>query len=90
MQRGYRMHGPIGFFSSLPKPPGISDLLYQVQRFHSFLWASGGCFNDFYIHVIDNSCWMKDAWPVKAQGLGGRLGAFQRVLRPGLVKAEAS
>ncbi|MCJ7675735.1 MAG: Gfo/Idh/MocA family oxidoreductase [Sedimentisphaerales bacterium] len=26
--RGYRMHGPIGFFSSLPKPPGISELLY--------------------------------------------------------------
>ncbi len=31
LQRGYRMHGPVGSFSSLPKPPGISDLLYQVQ-----------------------------------------------------------
>ncbi len=72
LQRGYRMHGPIGFFASLPKPPDISELFYQVQRFHSFLWAGGGCFSDFYIHIIDHCCWMKDAWPVKAQALGGR------------------
>jgi predicted dehydrogenase len=70
--RGYRMHGPVGFFSSPPKPDGISELLYQVQRFHSFLWASGGCFSDFYIHHIDELCWMKNAWPIKAQALGGR------------------
>jgi predicted dehydrogenase len=70
--RGYRMHGPVGFFASLPKPPGISHLLYQVQRFHSFIWASGGCYSDFYIHIVDHLCWMKDAWPVKAQAVGGR------------------
>jgi predicted dehydrogenase len=70
--RAYRMHGPVGFFSSGPKPEGISELLYQIQRFHSFLWASGGAFSDFYIHNIDECCWMKDAWPVKAQGMGGR------------------
>jgi predicted dehydrogenase len=72
LQRGYRMHAPGGYFLSLPKPAGISDLLYQVQRFHSFIWASGGCFNDFYIHVVDHLGWMKDEWPVKAQALGGR------------------
>jgi predicted dehydrogenase len=72
LQRGYRMHGPIGFFSSLPKPPGISDLMYQIQRFHSFLWASGGNFSDFNIHIIDHQCWMKNAWPIKAQAVGGR------------------
>jgi len=72
LQRGYRMHGPVGFFSSLPKPSGISDLLYQVQRFHSFIWASGGCYSDFNIHIIDHQCWMKNAWPVKAHSLGGR------------------
>ncbi len=70
--RGYRVHGPIGFFASTPKPEGISELLYQIQRFHSFLWASGGCFSDFNIHIIDHCCWMKGTWPVKAQALGGR------------------
>jgi predicted dehydrogenase len=72
LQRGYRMSGPIGFFSSLPKPPGISHLMYQVQRFHSFIWASGGNYSDFYIHIIDHLGWLKGSWPVKAQSLGGR------------------
>jgi predicted dehydrogenase len=72
LMRGYRMHGPVGSFSSLPKPPGISELLYQVQHFHSFLWAGGGCYSDFYIHIVDHLCWLKNAWPVKAQGVGGR------------------
>ena len=72
LQRGYRMHGPLGYFESLPTPQGTKDLMYQIQRFHSFLWASGGNYSDFYIHVIDHLCWMKNAWPVKAQALGGR------------------
>jgi predicted dehydrogenase len=66
------MHGPIGYFESLPTPRGTKELLYQIQRFHSFLWASGGNYSDFYIHIIDHLCWMKNAWPVKAQALGGR------------------
>ncbi|HNU99122.1 MAG: Gfo/Idh/MocA family oxidoreductase [Verrucomicrobia bacterium] len=72
LQRGYRMHGPVGFFASVPKPAGVSDLMYQVQRFHSFIWASGGNYSDFYIHIIDHLGWIKNAWPVKAQALGGR------------------
>jgi predicted dehydrogenase len=72
LMRGYRMHGPAATFRSTPKPANISDLDYQIRRFHSFLWASGGCFNDFYIHHIDHLCWMKNAWPVKAQAVGGR------------------
>ena len=72
LMRGYRMHGPAGYSESLPKPADMSDLDYQVRRFHSFLWASGGLFNDFYIHHVDHLCWMKNAWPVNAQGVGGR------------------
>jgi predicted dehydrogenase len=70
--RAYRMKGPEGSASSGPKPEGMTELLYQIKRFHSFLWASGGCFSDFYIHQIDECCWMKDAWPIKAEALGGR------------------
>ena len=29
-------------------------------------------FRDFNIHHIDHLCWMKNAWPVKAQAVGGR------------------
>ena len=31
LMRGYRMHGPIGFFSSLPKPPGVSELMSRCR-----------------------------------------------------------
>ena len=72
LMRGYRMHPPGGYFESPPKPADISDLDYQIRRFHSFLWASGGNFSDFYIHIIDHLCWMKNALPIKAQALGGR------------------
>ena len=70
LQRGYRMHGPVGYFESFPTPRGTKDLMYQIQRFHSFLWASGGNYSDFYIHIIDHLCWLKNTWPVKAQALG--------------------
>ena len=70
--RGYRMHDQIGYFASGPKPADMSEMLYQTQRFHSFLWSGGGAFSDFYIHHIDECCWMKDAWPIQAHALGGR------------------
>ena len=70
--RGYRMQNPIGscFSEKWPGTPG--ELLWQLSRFHSFIWASGGLYNDFYIHHLDRLCWMKNAWPVKCQTIGGR------------------
>ncbi|QDT99651.1 Gfo/Idh/MocA family protein [Gimesia aquarii] len=70
--RAYRMAGPTGSAATGPKPEKMSELLYQIKNFHGFLWASGGGFSDFLIHNIDESCWMKDAWPVQADGSGGR------------------
>ncbi|HEY3324608.1 MAG TPA: Gfo/Idh/MocA family oxidoreductase [Planctomycetota bacterium] len=70
--RGYRMAGPIGHFGTTAKPNNVSELDYQTQRFHAFLWAGGGCFSDFHIHIIDHLSWMKNAWPISAMGLGGR------------------
>ncbi len=70
--RGYRMHGPAGSAFATKWPGHPSELLWQIRNFHSFLWASGGCYSDFYIHHIDHLCWMKNDWPVKAQAVGGR------------------
>jgi predicted dehydrogenase len=70
MLNACRMGGAAG--NAGPKPSNLSELLYQVQRFHAFLWASGGLFSDFNIHQIDECCWMKDAWPVRAEASGGR------------------
>jgi len=73
--RGYRMQNGGG--ACLPRAvdrrgKDLTEVMYQISRFHSFLWLSGGSYNDFYIHHVDHLCWMKNAWPVKAQGLGGR------------------
>jgi predicted dehydrogenase len=70
--RGYRMHGPVGHAFQTKWPGDPSELLWQIKHFHAFLWASGGCYSDFYIHHVDHLCWLKNAWPVKAQALGGR------------------
>ncbi|HLY75690.1 MAG TPA: Gfo/Idh/MocA family oxidoreductase [Planctomycetota bacterium] len=71
--RAYRMHPAAGSPFSSPRPASEkSELIWQIKRFHSFIWASGGLFSDYYIHQIDECCWMKDAWPVKAEGVGGR------------------
>ncbi len=68
--RAYRTGGAA---AQAGRPPaGMSEVLYQVQRFHSFLWASGGLFSDYNIHQVDECCWMKGAWPVRAHGTGGR------------------
>jgi len=68
--RSYRLVGPAGFTG--PKPGDQSELLYQVQRYLGFMWASGGVFHDYVAHNVDECCWMKDAWPVRADGQGSR------------------
>ena len=72
--RAYRMAGPTASAFSTRKdwPEGQSELAFQIRRFHSFLWASGGAYSDFLIHNIDECCWMKDAWPTQAKSSGGR------------------
>ena len=72
--RAYRMAGPTGSAATLAKPKDwpSNELMYQISRFHAFLWLSGGAFSDFLIHNIDECCWMKDAWPVEAKASGGR------------------
>jgi predicted dehydrogenase len=70
--RAYRMAGPTATAFSDPRPANIPELHYQIQRFHSFLWASGGAYSDFLIHNIDECCWMKGGWPINAKASGGR------------------
>jgi len=67
--RIYRVHGPV----HCPKRPKDSnELTFQLQHPNSFTWVSSGFFIDWHCHNIDVACWTKGAWPVKAQGFGGR------------------
>lgn len=70
--RGYRNHQPLINADLYPGHGEMPELLWQVRQFHNFLWSSGGIFSDYCIHHIDEVCWMKGAWPVTAEAIGGR------------------
>ncbi|NQU25013.1 MAG: Gfo/Idh/MocA family oxidoreductase [Candidatus Nealsonbacteria bacterium] len=69
LSRAYRM-GPVGPLGT--KPPDESELLWQFRNFIRFYWVSGGLFAEMDIHQIDELCWIHDALPVTAHGVGGR------------------
>jgi predicted dehydrogenase len=55
-----------------PFKGGESELSWQIRRPYFFLWVSSAWFIEMMIHQVDECCWIKDAWPVSAEGLGGR------------------
>jgi predicted dehydrogenase len=65
----YRMHGPVGVNA---RQPGSSELAYQIANYSCFTWLNGSFIVDWLIHNIDVCCWVKGAWPVSVQGMGGR------------------
>jgi len=65
----YREHARVGF---APKAPGMSELAHQIHNYSCFTWLNGSFILDWLIHNLDVCCWCKDAWPVSAQGQGGR------------------
>jgi predicted dehydrogenase len=65
----YRVHGPVPFSN---KRKGENELAHQIRNFHCFTWLNGSFLLDWLIHNLDVCCWCKDAWPVRAQGQGGR------------------
>jgi predicted dehydrogenase len=65
----YRMHGPVGINA---RQPGTKELAYQISNYSCFTWLNGSFIVDWLIHNIDICCWIKDAWPVSVQGMGGR------------------
>ena len=67
--RTYRMHAAVGY---APKRPGESDLSHQIRNYNNFTWLNGSFFLDWLCHNLDVCCWAKNAWPVNAQGMGGR------------------
>ena len=78
LMRGYRMHGPLASMRSQPKPANQTEVEFQIRRFHSFLWASGGCFSDFNIHIIDHL--LLDEGRVAGASPGDRRPALSRPL----------
>lgn len=52
--------------------PGQSELEYQVRNWYYFTWLSGDHIVEQHVHDLDVANWIKQAYPVKANGMGGR------------------
>lgn len=56
-----------------PKEPGMSEMTYQMRNWYNFTWLSGDFNVEQHVHHLDVCAWvMKDRYPVKAIGMGGR------------------
>lgn len=55
-----------------PRQPGQTEMEYQMRNWYYFNWLCGDHITEQHIHNIDVMNWFKGAYPVKAQGLGGR------------------
>jgi predicted dehydrogenase len=49
-----------------------SEMRYQVENWYYYTWLSGDHICEQHIHNLDVGNWWKDAYPVKARGMGGR------------------
>ncbi len=56
-----------------PRQPGWSDMTWQMRNWYYFTWLSGDFNVEQHVHLLDVCAWaMKDEYPVKAIGMGGR------------------
>jgi myo-inositol 2-dehydrogenase / D-chiro-inositol 1-dehydrogenase len=56
-----------------PRQPEWSDMTYQMRNWYNFTWLSGDFNVEQHVHFLDVASWaMKDEYPVKAVGMGGR------------------
>jgi myo-inositol 2-dehydrogenase / D-chiro-inositol 1-dehydrogenase len=62
------MHGPVGRQPARHR----QKLAHQIANYSCFTWLNGSFIVDWLIHNIDVCCWVKNAWPVSVQGMGGR------------------
>lgn len=54
------------------RKPEMTEMEYQVWNWYYFNWLSGDHIVEQHIHNLDVINWLKDAYPVSAQGQGGR------------------
>ncbi len=52
--------------------PDQTEMAFQTNNWYHFNWLSGDQICEQHIHNIDVGCWVKDAYPVECNGMGGR------------------
>lgn len=56
-----------------PREASMTEMEYQMRNWYYFNWLCGDHINEQHIHNLDVGNWVKQAYPVKAHGMGGRL-----------------
>ena len=55
-----------------PRKEGQTDMEYQMRNWYYFNWLCGDHIVEQHIHNLDVINWLKNGYPVSAQGMGGR------------------
>lgn len=55
-----------------PRQPGQTEMEYQMRNWYYFNWLCGDHITEQHIHNLDVGNWVKQAYPVRASGMGGR------------------
>jgi len=49
----------------------LTEMEYQLRNWYYFVWLCGDHINEQHIHNLDVGNWLKNGYPVKANGMGG-------------------
>lgn len=55
-----------------PREAGQTEMEYQMRNWYYFNWLCGDHITEQHIHNIDVANWIKNSYPVSAQGTGSR------------------
>ncbi len=62
----------VGKATVYPRKDGQTELEYQISNWHYFNWLWGGQLAGQTIHQMDVINWIKQDYPIRASGMGGR------------------
>jgi myo-inositol 2-dehydrogenase / D-chiro-inositol 1-dehydrogenase len=65
-----------------PRKDGMTEMAYQTNNWYHYTWLSGDQICEQHIHNLDVGCWVKGAFPVECNGMGGgeqRMGGDRRL-----------
>ncbi|WP_209331033.1 Gfo/Idh/MocA family protein [Lunatimonas salinarum] len=54
------------------RQPGQTEMEYQMRNWYYFNWLCGDHIVEQHVHNLDVANWVKNGYPVKAEGTGGR------------------
>ncbi len=67
-----RVYWNMGALWVHPRKPGQTEMEYQMTNWYYFNWLCGDHITEQHVHNLDVSNWVKQAYPVRAFGSGGR------------------